>query len=110
MEEKYLCSHCGAELRQEEMTEFEGNIYCADCLDDLTAVCDCCGDRIRRDEAEGDSETTLCHHCYDYNYTTCEDCGVLIHNDDAFYDDDSDYPYCQSCYEKLQEDSITSYL
>lgn len=109
MEEKYLCSHCGAELTQEEMTEFEGNIYCADCLNDLTTVCDCCGDRIRRDEAEGDSETTLCHHCYDYNYTTCEDCGVLIHNDDAYYDDDSDYPYCQSCYEKLQEDSIKSY-
>lgn len=110
MEEKYLCSHCGAELTQKEMTEFEGNIYCADCLNDLTTVCDCCGDRIRRDEAEGDSETTLCHHCYDYNYTTCEDCGVLIHNDDAFYDDDSNYPYCQICYEKLQEDSITSYL
>ena len=68
MEEKYLCSHCGAELTQEEMTEFEGNIYCADCLNDLTTVCDCCGDRIHRDEAEGDSETTLCHHCYDYNY------------------------------------------
>ena len=109
MEEKYLCSHCGAELTQKEMTEFGGNIYCADCLNDLTTVCDCCGDRIRRDEAEGDSETTLCHHCYDYNYTTCEDCGVLIHNDDAYYDDDSDYPYCQSCYEKLQEDSIKSY-
>lgn len=62
MEEKYLCSHCGAELTQEEMTEFEGKIYCADCLNDLTTVCDCCGDRIRRDEAEGDSETTLCHH------------------------------------------------
>ena len=44
MEEKYLCSHCGAELTQEEMTEFEGNIYCADCLNDLTTVCDCCGD------------------------------------------------------------------
>lgn len=109
MEEKYLCSHCGAELTKEEMTEFEGNIYCTDCLNDLTTVCDCCGDRIRHDEAEGDSETTLCHHCYDYNYTTCEDCGVLIHNDDAFYDDDSDYPYCQSCYEKLQQDSIKSY-
>ena len=73
MEEKYLCSHCGAKLTQEELTEFEGKIYCTDCLDELTTVCDCCGDRICRDEAEGDSETTLCHHCYDYNYTTCED-------------------------------------
>ena len=109
MNEKVLCSECGAEFNREQTTEFEGKLYCTDCLDDLTTVCDCCGDRIRRDETEGDSETDLCHHCYEYHYTTCEECGALIHNDDACYEEGSDYAYCQSCYEKLEESAIKSY-
>ena len=108
MKEIVLCSHCGARLTDEDLTEFEGAIYCHDCLEALTTVCDCCGARIRRDAAEGDNETDLCHHCYDYNYTTCEDCGALLHTDDACYDD-SDYPYCHNCYEKLQQALIKSY-
>ena len=106
MEEKCLCSHCGAEFTQEKLIEFDGEVYCTDCLDELTTVCDCCGERIRRED--GDSETTLCHHCYEYSYTRCEECGVLLSNEDAYYDD-SDYPYCHSCYEDLQHRAIKEY-
>lgn len=109
MSEKLFCSHCGAEIDRDEMFEFGGAVYCAGCIDELTTLCDCCNTRIRRGDVHGDGETELCSSCYDSYYTTCEDCGVLLHNDDAYFDDDNDYPYCHSCYEKLQQASIKSY-
>ena len=109
MSEKLFCSHCGAEIDRDEMFEFDGAVYCACCIDELTTLCDCCNTRIRRGDVHGDGETELCGSCYDSYYTTCEDCGVLLHNDDAYFDDDNDYPYCHSCYEKLQQASIKSY-
>mgnify|MGYP004661359225 FL=1 len=109
MSEKLFCSHCGAEIDRDEMFEFDGAVYCADCIDELTTLCDCCNTRIRRGDVHGDGETELCGSCYDSYYTTCEDCGVLLHNDDAYFDDDNDYPYCHNCYEKLQQASIKSY-
>ena len=107
--QELVCNECGRSLGRESVYEFEGNIYCEDCLDELTVFCDCCERRIWRDNAEGDSYTTLCDSCYNYNYTHCEDCGRLIHNDDAYYEDDSDYPYCHDCFERIQTQSIKSY-
>lgn len=109
MEEKIFCSVCGAKLTEETATEFEGQIFCEDCFDETVTVCDCCGRRIWRSDATENDSITLCDSCYDYNYTHCDECGRLIHNDDAFYEDESDYPYCQSCFEKLQERAIKSY-
>ena len=105
----HVCSECGAKLIASEAHEFEGHIYCEDCLDDLTVLCDCCSTRIRRDDAEGNDSLILCTRCYEDRYTTCEDCGCLIPNDNAYYDDDSDYPYCASCFQKLKERPIHSY-
>jgi len=109
MEEKLICSVCGAEITEETANEFDGQIICDDCLNSETTTCDCCGERIYRGEAQGNSRITLCDNCYEYNYTHCEDCGRLIHNDDAMYDFDSDYPYCPECYSKLKETAIKPY-
>lgn len=109
MEERILCSNCGAEINSESAIEYNGQTLCSDCFDELTTVCDCCGSRIHRDDAEGNGSITLCQRCYEYNYTSCEECGALIHNDDAYYYDDSDYPYCRACYERLQDAPIKSY-
>lgn len=109
MREEITCSICGARLTEETAHEFDGQIMCEDCFDEQTTVCECCGERIWRDNAEGDSYTTLCQHCYDYSYTSCDACGRLIHNQDAHYEDDSDYAYCESCFDKLQEKAIKSY-
>ena len=105
----YICSECGAKLTADEAHEFEGQIYCEDCLDDLTVLCDCCSTRIRRDDAEGNDSLILCTRCYEDRYTTCDECGCLIPTNDAYYDDDSDYPYCESCYQKLKERPIHAY-
>ena len=108
-ETTYICSECGAILSSEEAHEFEGQFYCDNCLDDLTIICDCCSKRIFRDNAEGTEYITLCSRCYDDCYTTCDECGCLIHNSNVYYSNDSDYGYCESCYERIKEKPIHSY-
>ena len=104
-----ICSVCGAVLEQENICEFEGQIYCEDCFNERTSVCDNCGERIWRENAEGDSNHILCSHCYDNFYINCEDCGRLIHNDSAYYEEDEDLPYCYDCYQKLVSGAIKNY-
>lgn len=45
------CSACGVNLTEETASEFEGNIYCDDCLNEKTVVCMNCNERIWREEA-----------------------------------------------------------
>ena len=106
---KIICSECGAILTNETAHEFEGKTFCSECLERVTTTCECCGTRIWNDEAQGDSNIVLCNRCYEYNYSICEDCGRVIHNDNAYYFDDSDYPYCYECFQKLESNPIKSY-
>ena len=108
-EKKFVCSECGAKLTEENLHTFDGHAFCEACYDSKTVVCDNCGSRIWRENADGDSNYTLCSQCYEFSFTTCEDCGRLIHHNDAYYEDDSDYPYCRECFEKLNNDSIKNY-
>lgn len=111
MNEKTICAHCGARiLSEEEAHSFDGQILCATCFSEQTTTCDNCGDRIWRDSAEGDTHLTICHHCYEYEYVNCEDCGKLVHKDYAYYEnDDSDYPYCQDCWNRMNNRAIKNY-
>ena len=107
MEEKLICSVCGASLGGEAVHEFDGQLLCNYCFDEQTVECSCCHERIWRDDAEGNEDISLCAHCYEYNYCRCEDCGRLMTNDEARYYDD--YPYCNTCYENLTNYAIHPY-
>ena len=109
MEEKRVCSICGALLNDDNEHIFDGERLCDRCYEANVTFCDNCQRAIWRDNAEGDGSITLCERCYDNHYSTCEDCGRLIHNDEAYYDDDNDYPYCRDCYGRLTNNSIRSY-
>ena len=61
------CSCCGAILERENYHEFEGHIYCEECLSEKTVVCMNCNERLWREDAEGNENIVLCHHCYDYS-------------------------------------------
>ena len=104
-----ICSECGAVLTEQTASVIDGEIYCPDCLERLTTTCDCCGRRILRCDAESDDCIMLCRHCYEYSYTRCEGCGCIISNDEANYVDGDDYPYCDECYRKIEEEPIKSY-
>ena len=54
MEKNTICSACGVTLTDEATIEFDGKIFCDECLRKKTIICDCCGKRIYRDEAQGD--------------------------------------------------------
>ena len=48
--DKQICSVCGTVVYEDEMHEFDGKVFCEDCLDEHTATCDNCGERIWNDD------------------------------------------------------------
>lgn len=108
MKEIKQCEFCGCELTEEAARHFDGVDMCKACFDKETTICNDCDTILWVENAEGNSDISLCENCYE-RYSHCESCSRLIHNDDTYYDDDSDYPYCHDCFQKLQDESIKSY-
>ena len=89
-EEKEVCC-CGEEFSENEIFEFEGDIYCEGCLNDITFICSHCNERYLSSENCGDSHRDLCEDCFDNHYIKCEGCGRIISNEVVYYlDDDYD--------------------
>ena len=109
MSEKIVCSMCGATLNKENTRSFDGELMCEECYANNVTFCDHCNTEIWRDSAESDGQITLCGRCYDNYYSVCQDCGRFLGNDEGYYDDDSDYYYCRTCYDRLNNNSIRSY-
>lgn len=108
MREVFYCSHCGEEFEEEDISFMGEEIYCLDCLEELTVICEECGDRIYIIENEGIEELPLCSHCYECFYTNCSHCNALIEQDNAYYE--NDVCYCCECYqEEIERKSIYSY-
>lgn len=93
----FSCEICGKILPQSEMTVFEGQYFCHNCLEKETVICHCCGERIWRDDALGDSMTPLCETCEEYHYSHCADCGRLVKVDALRYPSGDAPGYCEEC-------------
>lgn len=104
-----VCSHCGHEFLREELTEFDGELLCQECLSTETSVCEECGRRIWDDDNAGSGSLVLCEHCYENHYTNCSRCGRLIPSGNACYFDDGDDPYCEHCFNLLDNRAIHEY-
>lgn len=98
MKERIYCSHCGTFIDTDNYEEFNGEIFCSDCIDNYTSICDCCGERIWSEDTYGDEYIYLCNHCYHNHYTRCSNCDSLIHEDDVYHLDG--YDYCRDCYDE----------
>ncbi len=109
MKEEFVCSFCGKELTEDTAHEFSGRVMCSHCFELRTSICNHCGKVMWKDRAYGDNDILICETCFENYYSTCEDCGRLLHNDDAYYFDESDYPYCRQCYDKINSYAIKSY-
>ena len=106
------CCQCRRNFPLSELTYFDGQSLCADCLDEETVVCQDCGERVWNDDNAGDDDHPLCERCYERDYTRCEICGQLLHNDDVCYangDDDGETPYCARCCPRHEERQIHEY-
>ena len=103
MEEKLICSHCGAEITDDNYSMVNGQIVCSDCVERYCCTCDRCGATIFDSDAYGDEYTNLCRYCYDNYYTRCETCDALVHVDDAYHYNNSDY--CSECYHDIANEN-----
>ncbi len=104
MENQFICDECGNEYRTDRAVHMDNDLLCPDCAERFTMECRNCGERIWRADATDDD---LCNDCYESYYVTCTDCNNVISYNDAFYtesdEDLHEYPYCESCYHKLDE-------
>lgn len=98
--EKYVCSDCGEEFSSDELTLWEGDYYCDDCLDKITIICEHCGDRVDVYTAIMEDDFSLCEDCYDNYYTRCNNCDCIIERDNSYGFEDDDNYYCRDCYEQ----------
>ncbi len=96
MEEKLICSHCGAEITDDDYSMVNGQIVCSDCVERYCSTCDRCSATIFDSDAYGDEYTNLCRYCYENHYTRCSCCDGLLHEEDAHHLDG--YDYCSDCY------------
>jgi len=95
-ENKIICSHCGAEITDDDYSTVNGQIVCSDCVERYCCTCDRCGATIFDSDAFGDEYTNLCQSCHDNFYIRCETCDALVHIDDCFHL--NGYDYCSDCY------------
>lgn len=105
MEIKIKCFECGYEIDKDSALEYEGELYCDDCV----RVCGDCGENYLRDElTEVDTGDYVCENCLDENYFYCDHCEEYHSNDYTSYYVDSidgyvcenvigDYPSCYEC-------------
>lgn len=108
MTEPRTCTHCGT--TEGELTEFNGRLYCEDCLDDLTLVCNDCGSRFLRTHNRSENDDfPICPECYDRDYTRCVRCGRIIDTDHCWYPLDNDDPYCADCCSTIENSPIHDY-
>ena len=99
MSEIPRCDSCGKTLLPEDLTEFDGQLLCPECLRENTVICAHCGDRVWKDDNAGDIHTPLCQSCYDRWYVSCSRCGSIIHESDTRYAHGNDEdPLCDNCY------------
>ena len=95
-ENKIICSHCGAEITDDDYSMVNGQAVCSDCVERYCCTCDRCGATIFDSDDYGDEYTNLCQSCHDNFYTRCETCDALVHVDDCFHL--NGYDYCSDCY------------
>jgi len=79
--------------------EYEGRIYCENCVGDYFYTCVECGDLVYEDNIVIDSnEDVYCSSCADELLFRCDGCGQYYSIDDAITDS-NDEQMCSSCFE-----------
>jgi len=104
-----VCCHCGRTFPQEKLTEFDDQLLCPACLNEETSLCSECGRRIWNDSNHGNDEIILCERCFENHYNYCSRCGLLLHESLACYFEDGDDPYCEHCFNLLDNRAIHEY-
>lgn len=95
-DEKIYCDICGCET--DDYKEVDGDIVCADCLEENYVICNDCGAIIPNNEAveTGDGEL-VCEECIASNYVYCDECENYHRHEDTTYLENYEITVCDSC-------------
>jgi len=98
-QESIQCRNCNNDLDvdTDDHQEFDGDIYCQECFDDLFSYCEECGNTVYADDIVSIDDTYMCESCRDDNYTCCYDCDDYVLDDDRICVGDN--CICESCYQ-----------
>lgn len=92
-----ICDSCKDAFPDESMTEFEGEHYCEECLDDQAPQCDDCGKReSKEDMTEIKDGVFVCSKCA-VDYHQCCGCHKWFHGNNCVWIDQEDKMYCEEC-------------
>ena len=103
-----VCTSCGNRFYREQLSPFDGELFCPSCLSNQTVYCSCCDRRIWTDDNVGTDAQPLCQDCFDDHFERCTACNALIRRGDTFFRGDD--PYCETCYHSVcDKDAIHDY-
>lgn len=103
-----VCTSCGNRFYREQLSPFDGELFCPSCLSNQTVYCSCCDRRIWTDDNVGTDVQPLCQDCFDDHFERCTACNALIRRGDTFFRGDD--PYCETCYHSVcDRDAIHDY-
>lgn len=103
-----VCTSCGNRFYREQLSPFDGELFCPSCLSNQTVYCSCCDRRIWTDDNVGTDVQPLCQDCFDDHFERCTACNALIRRGDTFFRGDD--PYCETCYHSVcDKDAIHDY-
>lgn len=92
------CGVCHSLHPIEDLTSFDDELVCPDCMEDTTTTCGRCGERIWIEDDVGNEDSGhLCQSCYDRYYGTCERCGRILPEEDLYLEED-DQSLCYDCH------------
>ena len=78
---KQKCDTC-KKVFDKQLTNFDGQLWCEDCLTESTTLCHDCGARIYTSDAYYTADDyPICERCYDEHYFCCDGCGRVYHYD-----------------------------
>ena len=99
-----VCKNCGAVI-EGDFFEYDGEIYCEDCRDELFEICEHCGEWVPNDDLR-EVVTRLwrrnsqmwCDSCVDEYAERCDDCGEWF-SQDAYllHEVDNGNMVCEEC-------------
>ena len=92
------CTHCHAEISDEESTIFEREPYCEDCFNDHFFTCESCDDIYSNDEEHMGDDLPFCESCFDESFSPCARCSETVANNDSYHIEDYG-AVCDSCYQ-----------
>lgn len=82
---QYICDNCGHGMNEDEIYHWRDEMFCGDCIDEVSFGCSSCGDRYELDSGilvdNGvHGGRYICENCLRHHYYRCPACSKISHN------------------------------